>query len=95
MQAATDIFAGDGSYSHMALHHLSKALATFNKRLQSEEALSDSTIAIIIALVFQDQFRHQHSSAAVHINGLARIVELRGGIDQIDAHVGLVLKICK
>jgi hypothetical protein len=85
MQAGNELFEGNGESSPTALHHISQTIAAVVGRLQGNEALSDSTIVIIISLVHQEQMRGQQTAAKTHFEGLARIVELRGGLDQMRA----------
>jgi len=95
MQACNEIFLGDGDSSPKALYHLSQTFALVKKRLESDSALSDSTIAIVVSLIYQEQIRRQQSAAAVHVKGLEIIVKLRGGLSQLEPNIPLVLKICK
>ncbi|KAF4465537.1 hypothetical protein FALBO_7621 [Fusarium albosuccineum] len=95
MQASNETFLGAGDDSPTALHNLSQTLAQFQKRLGGRDALADSTIAIVISLIHQEQVAQHLSAAEVHVRGLKRIVDLRGGLDQIHENVPLVLKICK
>ncbi|OIW27630.1 hypothetical protein CONLIGDRAFT_716076 [Coniochaeta ligniaria NRRL 30616] len=97
MQASNALFLGNGEASPTALHHISQTLAAVNKRLQSNKALSDSTVAIIISLVHQEQMRNREADAKIHFKGLARIVELRGGLGQMLAEGDPLLptKVCK
>ena len=95
MQASNDMFLGGGDTSPAALHHVSQTLAEVKKRLESRDALSDTTMGIVVSLINQEQIRKHHSAAEVHVMGLKRIVDLRGGLDQLQENIPLVLKICK
>lgn len=95
MRACNEIFLRDGDSSACALYHLSRTFAHVKRRLESEDALSDSTIAIVMSLVSQEQIRQQHAAAQIHTQGLIKLIELRGGLDQLGGNIGLVLKICK
>lgn len=96
MQACNEIFLGPGPDSPKALHHLAETLFHVNARLQGEDALSDSTLAIVVSLINQEQIRNEHSGARVHIDGVRRIVALRGGLDELGTgNLPLMLKICK
>ena len=95
MKACNEIFLRDGDSSACALYHLSRTFAHVKKRLESEHALSDSTIAIVMSLISQEQIRQQHSAAQIHAKGLIKLIELRGGLNELEGNIGLVLKICK
>ncbi|KAJ6109982.1 hypothetical protein N7486_002217 [Penicillium sp. IBT 16267x] len=95
MQASNEIFHCHGESSPKAMYHLSQTLAQVNKRLQGDDALSDSTIAIVMSLINQEQIRQHFSAALVHVKGLEKMIELRGGLSQLRGNVPLVLKICK
>ena len=95
MQACNEIFLSDGNSPKKALYHLSQTFTQIQKRLDSEDALSDSTIALISSLIFQEQIRNQFEAAQVHAQGLQRIIQLRGGLDQLEGNATVVLNICK
>lgn len=96
MQACNEIFLGTGASSPRALYHLSQTFAEVKKRLEGKDALTDSSLAIVISLINQEQIRNEQQSARVHINGLKRMVELRGGLRKLGKeNQALVLKICK
>lgn len=97
MQACNEIFLHNGASSSQALFYLSQTFAWVRQRLQEDTALSDGTIAIVLSLVIQEQVRGQREQAAVHFEGLRRMVELRGGIGELEGNgnVELVLKVCK
>ncbi|KAJ5300803.1 uncharacterized protein N7443_005805 [Penicillium atrosanguineum] len=78
MQASNEIFHCNGQSSPKALYHLSQTFSQVKKRLEGENALSDSTIAIVMSLINQEQIRQQHAAAAVHVKGLEKMIELRG-----------------
>jgi hypothetical protein len=95
MQACNEIYLGDGKSSAKALYHLSQTFIQIQKRLESDDALSDSTIGLITSLIMQEQIRDQGPAAEVHARGLQKIIELRGGLSQFEGNVTLVLKVCK
>lgn len=95
MQACNEIYLSDGNSSAKALYHLSQTFTQIQKRLDSKDALSDSTIALIASLILQEQLRNQLSAAEMHARGLQRIIQLRGGLDQLEGNVALILKVCK
>jgi hypothetical protein len=95
MEACNEFFLGGGLSSPEALYHVSQTLALVRKRLESDEALSDTTIGIILMLILQEQLRKEYKEAKVHYEGLRKMVELRGGLCQLERNLQLVLKICK
>ncbi|KAI0475085.1 hypothetical protein GGR56DRAFT_496566 [Xylariaceae sp. FL0804] len=67
-----------------ALRHASRCMQLVNARLSdSREALSDPTLAVVVALTLNERAQGAHRSAAVHFRGVQRIIELRGGVAQL------------
>lgn len=95
MEACNEFFFGKNESSTLALSHLSKTLTLINRRLAGDEALSDSTIGIVLMLIIQGQIRKEHHQAEIHYEGLRKMVTLRGGLGQLENNLPLVLKICK
>jgi hypothetical protein len=95
MQACNELFLGDGEESPVAIQHLSNSLKYVRERLESKEALSDSTMGIVMSLITQEQCRQQHSAARVHMEGLAQMIELRGGLESLEGCPPVLLKACK
>ncbi|KAH8422410.1 uncharacterized protein LDX57_000164 [Aspergillus melleus] len=52
-------------------------------------------MGLIISLITQEQIRGQGHAAEVHAKGLQRMVELRGGLNQLSGNLTLVLRVCK
>ena len=63
-----------------ASRHLSHTFRLVNEKLSGHEALSDTTMAAVIALTQHERMRNQYQQGMVHFKGLLRIVELLGGI---------------
>ena len=95
MQACNELFLGSGEDSPAAIYHLSNSLKYVRQRLESSEALSDSTMGIVMSLITQEQCRHQHKAASVHMDGLAEMIKLRGGLDSLNSCLPVLLKACK
>ncbi|KAH8703375.1 hypothetical protein BGW36DRAFT_369254 [Talaromyces proteolyticus] len=95
MQACNEIFSGDGNSSLKALHHLSQTLTRVQRRLGSDDALSDSSIALVVSLISQEQIRNQLCAAEIHAKGLEKMIQLRGGLGSLEGNMPLVLSICK
>lgn len=86
---------GYAQYSQAALVHQSRAYSIVNQRLRGPDNLTDSTIWIIILLINQEQLNQRFDIAKIHTQGLERVVEMRGGLEQLDHCRPLVLKLCK
>jgi hypothetical protein len=95
MQACNELFSCDGNSSVKALYHLSRTLVRVQARVASDEALSDSSIALVVSLISQEQIRNQLDAAEIHAKGLEKIVQLRGGLGSLEGNVPLLLGICK
>jgi hypothetical protein len=95
MQVCNEIFSGDGNGSVKVLHHLSRTLIRVQTRLASDDALSDSSIALVVSLISQEQISDQLDAAEIHAKGLEKMVQLRGGLGSLEGNVPLVLGICK
>ncbi|OBT73385.1 hypothetical protein VF21_07679 [Pseudogymnoascus sp. 05NY08] len=95
MEACNGFFLGGDLTSSEALYHVSQTFILIRKRLESEEALSDTTIGIILMLILQEQVRKEDRAAEIHYEGLKKMVELRGGLGQLERNPPLLLKICK
>ncbi|KAI0479665.1 hypothetical protein F4859DRAFT_444171 [Xylaria cf. heliscus] len=78
--ACAAFLTGDSCHSPLALYHMSQAYRLINQQLSSKEALSDATIAVVAAINIYDRLYGDPQKAMVHLNGVAQMVELRGGI---------------
>jgi len=88
------LFAGEVASSE-AIYHLSQAISLVNRELGTAEALSNSNLAVVNFLIFQGLLQERKLTAEVHLKGLRKMVELRGGLSQLEEDSKLVLKICK
>lgn len=78
-----------------AIYHLGMAVRLVNQKLDTSEALSNSSISVVNFLLIREMYRGEHSSAMIHRNGLRKMIELRGGLAQLEEDHMLILKICK
>jgi hypothetical protein len=78
-----DFFERKPGISPKALHHISQAYALVNLKLSGPESVSDSTIAAVISLAIYQQVHNLHSTGLVHLKGLYRMIQLRGGIARL------------
>ena len=95
MEACNNFFYGNGSDSCEGLYYYSEAMGIVKKRLQGDDALNDATITLVVWLILQEEMRGKLSDSDVHYSGLKRMVELRGGLGQLEGNRTLALKICK
>ncbi|RYP93165.1 hypothetical protein DL770_000739 [Monosporascus sp. CRB-9-2] len=78
-----DFFERKPGISSKALYHISRAYALVNLKLSGPEAVSDSAIAAVVTLAIYQQIHHQRSAGLIHLNGLYRMIQLRGGISRL------------
>jgi len=66
------------------LHHGGEALSIINRRIgDTHRGLSDSTIAAVALLVNRENLDGRYDVANVHMQGLHKMVKLRGGIQTL------------
>ena len=78
-----DFFERKPGISSKTLHHISQAYALVNLKLSDPESISDSAIAAVVTLAIYQQIHHLHSLGLIHLNGLYRMIQLRGGIARL------------
>ncbi|KAI0972163.1 hypothetical protein F4678DRAFT_429486 [Xylaria arbuscula] len=81
--ACAAFLTGDAYHSPVALCHMSEAYRLLNKTLSSNEPLSDATIAVVAAINIYDRLYGDPQKAMVHLEGLAGLITLRGGIAEL------------
>lgn len=73
--------------------HFQKGLQLFRERLFGEDdkaKISDSTIGIVLKLATAAPFIGDYQASEQHMEGLRRIVDLRGGLDVFKGKLLLV-----
>ncbi|KAI8631890.1 hypothetical protein F5Y19DRAFT_422438 [Xylariaceae sp. FL1651] len=83
---------------HWASPHFASALRLLRERLLGDDqsdAITNSTIQVVIALATHASLQGQYEVAKCHMLGLQRIVELRGGIDAFRSYPKLILTILR
>ncbi|KAH9907280.1 hypothetical protein F4778DRAFT_721253 [Xylariomycetidae sp. FL2044] len=78
-----DLFERKPRSSHNTLHHISRAYSLVNLKLSSPESVSDAAIAAVILIALYDQIHRQPSAGSIHLRGLYRMTQLRGGIQRL------------
>ncbi|KAJ4021439.1 hypothetical protein NW752_004447 [Fusarium irregulare] len=94
IQSSNETYLGAGYGCPKSLSCLSQTLDTLAKRLNSNDALSDGTLSIVMALINHEQVAGHYADAEAHVKGMKKIVDLRGGLDKI-ADDAVATKICR
>ncbi|KAH7144929.1 hypothetical protein DER46DRAFT_85531 [Fusarium sp. MPI-SDFR-AT-0072] len=94
IQASNEIYLGIGYNCTNSLNCISQTLDQLKVRLNSKEALSDHTMSIVMALINQEQAAEHYAAAETHMAGLKKIVDLRGGLENIEDGI-IAVKICR
>ncbi|KAL6689660.1 hypothetical protein J3F84DRAFT_391628 [Trichoderma pleuroticola] len=82
----------------MAILHHSRALQLLRERLAAkheEVKISDPTILVVLALAGHAHMINDYETARKHIDGLRRIVQLRGGLSTFSYHPKLSIELLK
>lgn len=93
--AMIDFFLAREEVSPAVLTHLSQTFTLVNQRLSSDEATSDTSLAVVVLLIIYEQLRRDEEKMQVHFEGLRRMVKLRGGLVALKHNCSLVQKICR
>ncbi|KAF2488335.1 hypothetical protein BU16DRAFT_623637 [Lophium mytilinum] len=79
-----------------ALKHLTQAVRILNARLQNPgEEISDSTIAAVAGLALTEQASGNQANWRIHMRGIQRMVEMRGGMQAFHSRPILHDKLCR
>lgn len=92
--STNEFFISGGISSPKALSYLSNTFSLVKRRTEGKEALSDSTLCMVMMLILQEQIRHERASQ-IHYEGLKKMIRLRGGLDQLESCPTLLLKMSK
>ncbi|KAK1979064.1 hypothetical protein LZ30DRAFT_751698 [Colletotrichum cereale] len=85
-----------GKTSNRTSFHVWKTLNLLNRNISDKNlALADSTIATVVSMCMVSEVFGHRDSAAAHVSGMRRIVELRGGIESFRHNLQLQVKICR
>ncbi|KAH8674146.1 hypothetical protein BX600DRAFT_509338 [Xylariales sp. PMI_506] len=77
-----------------AMHHMDQTFRIVNKRLSGNQALSDLTVAAVMAMSQYERISGNYDRTKVHFEGMQQIVELSGGIVAfIEKHAAFAQKI--
>jgi hypothetical protein len=84
--------------SRLARFHYAQTLQHLQARLDESDqtlAISDSTIMVIFFLASVAELTKDFAAVATHINGLEKIVNLRGGVRALNTHNNIQVKVCR
>ncbi|GFF29052.1 hypothetical protein IFM61606_10282 [Aspergillus udagawae] len=66
-----------------ARRHISHTFRLVHQKLSGQSAVTDETIAVIVSMTQYEHYQHQYQQGSVHVQGLRRIAQLRGGLLQL------------
>lgn len=87
--------------SRLAAFHYTQTLQLLQARLnafeqgQQDLVFSDSTIMVIITLATAAELTGDFAAEENHVDGLLKIVSLRGGVESLNTHNNLQVKVCR
>lgn len=83
--------------SKRSMLHESKTLALLQHRLKqgSHDCISDSTIAVVVVHVLIPALVGDLKTATTHMDGLFRMVRMRGGVGALHSNAQLQIKVCR
>jgi hypothetical protein len=79
-----------------ASENFMKTLRFLRERLilgKDQSKLSDSTVRVVLALVFRAHVRGEQEALRNHLDGLKNLVNLRGGIQSFKVNVKLLIEV--
>lgn len=79
-----------------AMHHVLHTLRLVNQKLSGQSTVTDLTIAVVVNMAQYELQQNEHQQGFVHVQGLRRIAQLRGGMPRLkESPSGLVEKILR
>ena len=90
-----------GQISRQAAFHYAQTLQLLQARLNAFEqgqrdiVLCDSTIMVIIILAAAAELTGDFAAVENHIDGLLKIIRLRGGVESLNTHDNMHVKVCR
>ena len=67
----------------LAVRHLTQTFRLVNQRLSRTDAVSDASMAVVVIIAQYERHRERYLKGLIHLDGLRRMVEMRGGISQL------------
>lgn len=101
VRAFMDRTSHGGKISRQAAFHYAQTLQLLQARLnafeqgQREAVFGDSTIMVIFILAAAAEITGDFGAVENHVDGLLKIVSLRGGIRSLNTHNNMQVKVCR
>ncbi len=101
VRAFVDRTSHSGQISRLAAFHYAQTLQILQARLNAFEqgqrdiVFCDSTIMVISTLAEAAELTGDFVAAENHIDGLLKIVSLRGGVGSLNTHNNVQVKVCR
>ena len=101
VRAFVDTASHGGQISRLAAFHYAQTVHLLQTRLnafeqgQRDVVFCDSTIMVIMILAEAAELTGDFAAAENHINGLLKIVSLRGGVGSLNTHNNIQVKVCR
>lgn len=95
MDTLNRYFFGRNVKSAGTISHLTQAVVLVNQSLATQEALCDSNIYTVNFMVIHELLNGAKHRALIHLRGLQKMVELRGGLLALLPNLMLLAKVCK
>jgi hypothetical protein len=75
--------------------HLTRAVVLVNQSLDTPSATCDANIYVVNFMIVHELLHGAEDRALVHLRGLQKMTELRGGIADLEPNLKLLAKVCK
>ena len=90
--AYLDAMTKQTTRSASSWHHHARALRLIRSSLSSAQGVNDFALAAVVAMSLCESLRGQMSLAKLHVDGLFRMVAVRGGLKGLDGNRPLLEK---
>ncbi|KAL4876073.1 hypothetical protein BJY04DRAFT_148587 [Aspergillus karnatakaensis] len=78
------------------MYHIARTYRLVQQRLMSSEATSDMTISVLVIMSQYERLQGQYERGYIHMQGLRRMIDLRGGIVQLSREcTGVIQKVLR
>lgn len=84
--------------NRLACFHYAQTLQLLQARLNAIDqmsALSDATIMVVVTLATTAELTGDLVAVETHVKGLEKIVRMRGGVQALNTHNNMHVKVCR